>query len=160
MTPDATGADAPAHGPATDFPCADIGAGRARVAATLLELPAGVVTRNELRTVAGDEPAGLRETLMLRDEVRARHAVAIAENDVVGARRGERAVADRRRAKSAVFVPHVSDRKIRARFEGVDDLACRRRRTVVATRELAAVIGLSNHTTLLGRFPNATCADR
>jgi hypothetical protein len=55
LPPDTAGADAAAHGPATDFPCADIGAGRARVAATLLELPAGVVSRNELRAVAGDD---------------------------------------------------------------------------------------------------------
>ena len=55
LPPDATGADAAAHGPTTDFPCADIGAGRGRVAATLLEVPNGIVTRNELRSAAGDD---------------------------------------------------------------------------------------------------------
>jgi hypothetical protein len=52
---DAAGADSAAQGPTTTFPCADVGAGRARVAATLLEVPSGVVARNELRTVAGDD---------------------------------------------------------------------------------------------------------
>jgi murein DD-endopeptidase MepM/ murein hydrolase activator NlpD len=52
---DASGADSAAQGPMTTFPCADVGAGRARVAATLLEVPSGVVARNELRSVAGDD---------------------------------------------------------------------------------------------------------
>jgi hypothetical protein len=57
LPPDATGVEpaAGAHGPVTDFPCADIGAGRARVAATLLELPASTVSRGELRSAAGDD---------------------------------------------------------------------------------------------------------
>ena len=57
LPPDAAGVEPPAsaRGPQTDFPCADIGAGRARVAATLLEVPNGIVARDELRVAAGDQ---------------------------------------------------------------------------------------------------------
>jgi murein DD-endopeptidase MepM/ murein hydrolase activator NlpD len=48
-------AAATARAPLTEFPCADIGAGRARVAATLLEVPNGVVARDDLRASASDQ---------------------------------------------------------------------------------------------------------
>ena len=54
---------------------------------------------------------------MLGNEVRSRYAIAVAENDIVGTRCGECAVADRRRAKSLVFMPDMSDGKFRASFE-------------------------------------------
>jgi murein DD-endopeptidase MepM/ murein hydrolase activator NlpD len=52
------GADTQANGPGTNFPCADIGAGRAKVAATLVEVPIGVIMKNEQRAAAGDDIAG------------------------------------------------------------------------------------------------------
>jgi murein DD-endopeptidase MepM/ murein hydrolase activator NlpD len=42
---DPTGSSAAAAGPTSSFPCEDIGAGRAKVAASLVELPAGVLKR-------------------------------------------------------------------------------------------------------------------
>lgn len=54
LPPDAAGLDAVASDPGTDFPCADIGAGRGRVAASLIELPGGIANSNDLRAAAGD----------------------------------------------------------------------------------------------------------
>ena len=94
------------------------------------------------RAITGDEPAGLGEPPVLRDEIGRRHAIAIAENDVVRTRRGERAVADRRRAKAVVFVPYVFDGKARLRFECLDQFARRCGRAIIRDHQLEAGIAL------------------
>ena len=60
LPPDPAGKATLSTQPSSDFPCDDVSAGRARVAASLLELPAGVLTRpDDSASAATDLASGL-----------------------------------------------------------------------------------------------------
>lgn len=73
--------------------------------------------------VAGDEPAFFGQRLMTSDKVGGRHAVAVAEEDVIGRSRRQRAIADCGRAEAAVLVPDMIERKRRTIAETLDHFA-------------------------------------
>src|SRR5215475_13863578 len=60
--------------------------------------------------VARDEPAGLGQGAMLRNEIRAWNAVAVEEHAIAATARRDRAIADLGEAKAIVLVAYMRQR--------------------------------------------------
>ena len=96
----------------------------------------------ERHAVAGEKMARLGEAPVPGDEIARRNAVAVGEDHVVGARRGERAVADRRSSEAAVLLPDVPERERRSPRPGLDQLARLVGRAVIGDDHLEIAVAL------------------
>ena len=81
---------------------------------------------------------------MDRDEIGSNDAVAVEENAIDAARRQDRTIANLGSAKTQVLVPYVFDPPAKRRFPSLDQLRCRRPRTVVGDDDLEIPIRLAS----------------
>ena len=79
---------------------------------------------------------------MTGDEISGRYAIAVGEDDVIGAARRHCAIADGGGAKALVFVPHMMDGKAGVPAAIIDDGAGSLRRAVVGHQQFEVLAAL------------------
>ena len=96
----------------------------------------------EQRPVAGDEPAGFRQSAMDQKEVARRDAVAVQEDTVIAATREDGAIARLGGAKSPIVLPDMAKRYTQTRAPAFHHGCCRGAGAVVGDHDLEPAITL------------------